>query len=163
MSGPSRGCADQPAWAAPIAHLLLPGEVPKIQVYAYGWRWEPADIAYDRRLLLLGGPIGMAFTGIASALANSRARRHAQRAAAPAWRTVGSILVIGTDLRLLVRHEDVWSSIWFSAVEAVSSLPDGASLDLHFAGGEAPYRLQLEPMQAAVLHRVVESAQPQKR
>jgi len=139
--GPSGGYDRQPAWAAPITHLLLPGEVARIQVDAYGWRWEPSDVAYDRRFLLLGGPIGMAVSGVASVVANRGVRRRAERDAAPAWRALGALIVIATDLRLLVWHQNAWNSVWYSAITEAGL--DGAEshVELSFAA-DPPYRLQ---------------------
>lgn len=149
---------EQPAWSEPVAHLLLPGEVARMQTDAYGWRWEPADVTYDRRHLLLGGPVGMAITGFASVMANRRARQRAEREAAPAWRPLGPLSVIATDLRLLVWHRDVWNSVWHSAVKVVSIRPDHSTLDLRFAA-DVPFLLQSQD--AARLVDIVRNAVPQ--
>lgn len=111
--------SDQPEWADAVAHLLLPNEVAHIKAEAFGWRWEPAEVTYDRNLLLLGGPVGMAITGIASTVAKRRARRRAEPTAAAAWRPLGPLVVIATDQRLLVWHQDAWWSVWYSAIVGV--------------------------------------------
>lgn len=140
-SDPCGGYDHQPAWVAPVAHLLLPGEVASMQVDAYGWRWEPSDVTYDRRLLLLGGPIGMAVSGVASIVANRGARRRAERDAAPAWRALGTLIVIATDLRLLVWHQDAWNSVWYSAITRIGLNLAESHVELSFAA-DPPYRLQ---------------------
>lgn len=132
---------DQPGWADVVAHLLLPTEVVHIKTEASGWRWEPAEVNYDRNLLLFGGPFGMAITGIASTVGNRRARRRAERTAAPAWRPLGALVVIGTDQRLLVWHQGAWWSVWYHAVVDVNPQPCASSLDLRF-DTDAPYRLR---------------------
>ena len=130
-----------PAWADAVAHLLLPNEVAHIKADALGWRWESSDVTYDRNLLLLGGPVGMAVTGIASAVANRRARRSAERVAAPAWRPLGPLVVIATDRRLLVWHKEAWWSVWYSAIVGVQRNAAENQIDLFF-GTDAPYRLR---------------------
>lgn len=140
----SASSADRSApsdWAAPVAHVLLPGETARLQVDAFGWRWEPADVTYDRRLVLLGGPVGMALTGIVSAVSSRRARERAERGAAPAWRPLGSLPVIATDQRLLVWHQDSWWSVWYSAIAGTSLDPTGTQVDLCFVA-DPPYRLR---------------------
>jgi hypothetical protein len=133
--------SDQPEWADVVAHLLLLDEVAYIAVDAFGWRWEPAEVTYDRRLLLLGGPIGMAITGLGSVVANRRSRRRAERAAAPAWRPLGPLVVVATDQRLLVWHQHAWWSVWYSAIVGVRRDPAIHQIDLYF-GTDAPYRLR---------------------
>jgi hypothetical protein len=137
---PSACSSRQPTWAEPIAHLLLPGEVAKMQADAYGWRWEPADVTYDRRHLLLGGPIGMAITGFASVMANRRARRRAEREAAPAWRPLGPLSVIATDLRLFVWHLGDWHSVWYLSIARTGLDAAESSVEIDFFDA-SPYRL----------------------
>lgn len=133
--------SDQPEWAEVVTHLLLPDEVVHIKADAFGWRWEPAEVTYDRNFLLLGGPVGMAITGIASTVANQRARRRAERVAAPAWRPLGPLVMIATDQRLLVWPENAWCSVWYSAISGVRHDPPAQQIDIYF-GTDAPYRLQ---------------------
>lgn len=145
----------QPEWTDAVAHLLLPNEVAHIKVDAFGWRWEPAEVAYDRNVLLLGGPVGMAITGIASVVANRRARRRAERAAAPAWRPLGPLVVIASDHRLLVCYQQAWWSVWYSAITAIHLGEGHDEVELHFAA-DPPYRLSCPG--TAELGRVVEVA-----
>lgn len=133
--------SDPPEWADAVAHLLLPNEVAHIKADAFGWRWEPAEVAYDRNLLLLGGPVGMAITGIASTVVNRRTRRRAERAAAPAWRSLGPLVVIATNQRLLVWYQDAWWSIWRSAVVGANLNPSGMCVDVSFVA-DPPYRIR---------------------
>jgi hypothetical protein len=150
-------CSDQPEWADAVAHLLLPGEVAHIKAEALGWRWEPAEVTYDRNVLLFGGPVGLAVTGIVSTVANRRARRRAERAAAPAWRPLGQLVVIATDQRLLVWHQGAWWSVWYSAMTAIRLGGGPDEVELHFAA-DPPYRLRLSCPGTAELGRVVEAA-----
>jgi hypothetical protein len=129
------------AWADAVAHLLLPNEVAHIKADALGWRWEPSEATYDRNILLLGGPVGMAITGVASVVANRRARRRAERVAAPAWRPLGPLVIIATDRRLLVWHQAAWWSVWYAAIVGVRHDPAVHQIDLYF-GTDAPYRLR---------------------
>ncbi len=132
--------SDQLGRADAVAHLLLPDEVVHIRAEVFGWRWEPAEVTYDRNLLLFGGPVGMTITGIASAIANGRARRRAERAATPAWRSLGPLGVIATDLRLLVWYQQAWWSVWYSAIVAIRSDESFDGFELRFAA-DPPYRL----------------------
>jgi hypothetical protein len=131
--------SDQPEWADVVAHLLLLDEVAHIKVDVCGWRWAPAEVTYDRDLLLLGGPVGMAITGIASVVANRRSRRRAERAAALAWRPLGPLVVIATDLHLLVWHQGAWWSVWYAGIVDVQ-VPAPSHVDLYFAE-DPPYRI----------------------
>jgi hypothetical protein len=118
--------------------LLLRAERPLEAAAVHGWRYEPADATYERQTLLLGGPIGFAISGLASALGNRRARRNAELAAAPQWRPLGPLEVIATTDRLLVWHDGAWSSVWYSAITRVRHTP--AWLELQFAT-DPPYLL----------------------
>ena len=133
-------CSDQPEWADAVAHLLLPGEVAHIKAEAFGGRGEPVEVTYARNDGLFGGPVGMAITGIASTVTNRRARRRAERAAVPAWRPLGQLVVIATDQRLLVWYQDAWWSVWYAVIVAIQSGEGPGEIELHFAA-DPPYRL----------------------
>lgn len=125
--------------AAPpeVAALLLAGERPlAAPVAAHGWRFESAEVTYERRTLAIGGPVLFALTGIGSALRNRSARKEAEAQALARWRPLGPLTVLATTDRLLVWHQDSWSSVWYSAI--TSSSCEGQRLELTFAG-DAPY------------------------
>lgn len=82
----------------------------------YGWRFEPAEVTYERRTVLFGGAIGWLITGAISAIGNYQARQEAERLAAPQWRPLGPLVVQATQQRLLVWHNEAWSSVWYSGV-----------------------------------------------
>lgn len=128
--------------AAPpeIAALLLPGErLVTDPVAAHGWRYESAEVTYDRKTLMVGGPLLFVLTGTVSALRNRRVRRAAEAQAAPQWRPLGPLTVLATTDRLLVWHQNAWWSVWYSAIEH-ATLHD-EQLHLHFHDGAAPYLL----------------------
>jgi hypothetical protein len=105
----SSGCASR---------LLLPEErVVSDPVALHGWRYESAEVTYDRKTLMVGGPVLFVLTGAVSALRNRSARRAAETDAAPRWRPLGPLTVLPTTDRLLVWHQDAWWSVWYSAIE----------------------------------------------
>jgi hypothetical protein len=107
-----------------------------------GWRWLAVDgVAYESRTFLLGGPLLMCATAIASAVGNGRRRRDAERAAAPQWRPLGVVRVVVTPRRLLVRHESSWWSVWFEAIASVHPDPAALRLDVVF-DRDPPYRFE---------------------
>lgn len=122
----------------PDLGLLQPDERALASVSVHGWRYESAAVTYERRTLLIGGPIGFAVSGLVSMAGNRRARRAAEQAAAAQWRPLGSIEVVATTNRLLVLHEGAWWSVWYSAIEHATH--DGNRLELRFAA-DAPYLL----------------------
>lgn len=130
-------------WLEPVAIngvSLEPGEAAFADLHASGWRYFALDqFAYERRTLLLGGPLLMALTGVVSAIGNSRRRRDAERAAAPQWRPLGPLRVVVTSRRLLVWFEQSWWSVWYSAIADVRAHSEHWSLDLYFHA-DAPYR-----------------------
>lgn len=122
-----------------IADLLLPGErLVTGPVAAHGWRYESIEVAYDRKTLMIGGPVLFVLTGIGSAIRNRSARKAAEARAAPRWRPLGPLTVLATTDRLLVWHQDAWRSVWYSAI--TSSSCEARRLELTFADS-APYLL----------------------
>jgi len=98
--------------------LLLPEErVISDAVALFGWRYESAEVTYDRRTLMVGGPLLCVLTGAISALRNRSARRAAETEAAPRWRPLGPLTVLPTTDRLLVWRQNAWWSVWYSAIE----------------------------------------------
>ena len=119
----------------------VPAETVHGEISAYGWRYYALDsVPYERHMCVVGGGFGMVFTGLLSAIGNSRGRRHAEALAAPQWRPLGPLRIAFTAERLLVWHRQTWWSVWLAAV--VGSRWDAASeaLELFFEG-EPPYRL----------------------
>lgn len=107
-----------------------------------GWRWLHLDgLEYAQHALLVGGPLLMCATGIASAVGNRRRRREAERAAAAQWRPLGPIRVVVTERRLLVWHAGAWWSVWLDAIREMHADPRSLRLDLVFHE-DAPYRLE---------------------
>jgi len=101
--------------------LLLPGErVISDAVAVYGWRYESVEVTYDRKTLMVGGPLLFVLTGAVSALRNRSARRAAEARAARQWRPLGQLTVVATTDRLLVWHQNAWWSVWYSAIEQSS-------------------------------------------
>lgn len=98
--------------------LLLPDErMISEPVSVYGWRYESAEVTYDRKTFMVGGPLLFVLTGAVSALRNRSARRAAQARAAQQWRPLGQLTVVATTDRLLVWHQNAWWSVWYSAIE----------------------------------------------
>lgn len=110
------------------------------ELHASGWRYVGLDVVYEKRTLLMGGPILMGFTAISSAIGNRRRRAEAERVAAPQWRPLGPLRIVVTSERLFIRHGDAWWSVWYSGITAVSPNPAGHRLDLFFRE-DPPYRL----------------------
>ena len=109
------------------------------RIGAYGWRYAGADVVYEQRTTIIGGPLLALTTGLLSASDNARRRRIAELEAAPRWQPIGWLNIIATSRRLLVLHQAAWWSVWYSAVTHASH--DGASaLALHFHD-DAPYCL----------------------
>jgi hypothetical protein len=132
-------CSRTVAPTPEIAALLLPGErLLTGPVAAHGWRYESADVTYERRTLAIGGPVLFALTGIGSVIRNRSARKAAEAQAAARWRPLGPLTVLATTDRLLVWHQDSWWSVWYSAI--TSSSCEGQRLGLTFAD-TAPYLL----------------------
>jgi hypothetical protein len=120
---------------------LEAGEATYAELRATGWRYFGlGGVFYERRTVLAGGPFVMAMTALASAVGNHRRRQAAERLAAPQWRPLGPLRVVVTSARLLVRHEQAWSSVWFSGTCDLRLDPPRQALDLFFEG-DPPYRL----------------------
>jgi hypothetical protein len=147
---PAVGCsAHQPDHT--VGGLLLRDERRLVApVPVRGWRFERAEIPYERKTLMLGSPMLFVLTGIASALRNRSARRTAEAQAAPQWRPLGPLTVVATTHRLLVWHQSAWWSVWYPAVDQMTC--DGQQLRLEFQDGSAPYLMagELEAIAAAM-------------
>lgn len=134
----ARGAQLEPLHVAGLPLVL--GEHAYAEVDVVAWRWLAADVDYERRSTLLGGPVLMTVSALASATGNRRRRLAAERAAAPQWRPFGLVRVVVTDRRLLFWHEGAWWSVSFDAV-ALWDVDAGASaLTVSLSVG-APYRL----------------------
>lgn len=134
---------DNGGWLRPInvADLLLPdGEDTYADFWATGWRYEAAVVPYERRTLVVGGPLMALATWTASALGNRRRRASAEAESVPQWRPLGQIRVVVTSSRLLVLHAGAWWSVWYSEIVDVRAAPGGASARFGFRA-DPPYRL----------------------
>lgn len=60
-----------------------------VEVAAWQYAGGP-PLPYERRTVLLGGPILMLTTALLSALGNDRRRRAAEAEASPRWRALGA-------------------------------------------------------------------------
>jgi hypothetical protein len=129
--------------------VLLPGEQVLARAEAFGWRYEAADITFERRTLLFGGPVGFAVSGIASALGNRRARRQAEQLAAHQWRPLGQLAILATSQRLLVWWREAWWSVWYSSLIEVTHDETKSRLELHFSDA-SPYCLQGAGLEAVL-------------
>jgi hypothetical protein len=121
---------------------LAPGELAYADFVAKGWRYYGLEsVVYERRTLLVGSPVMMAFAAIVSAGCNRRSRRTAERLAAPQWRPLGRLRVVVTSERLLVWQAQAWSSVWFGSIIDLHLQPEASELDVFFAD-DPPYRLR---------------------
>lgn len=117
------------------------GEVAYGDLTATGWRYFGLGHAlYEKRTILVGGPLLMMATGLASAIGNRNARLAAEAAAAPQWRPLGSLRIVLSSERLLVWHGQAWWSVWLSGITDVRPYPEHQTIDLFFAS-DPPYRL----------------------
>ncbi|MGH9030487.1 MAG: hypothetical protein ACRDZV_00015 [Acidimicrobiia bacterium] len=107
-----------------------------------GWRYHGLDdVVYERRTLLLGGPIVMPITAIASALGNRRRRQEAERVAAPQWRPLGPLVVEVRCDRLLVSRGDEPGTVWLASVTDLRADAESQTVDLYFEA-DPPFRFQ---------------------
>lgn len=150
-------CADhRQAATSRLRRAGVLDELPLASALVSGWRFQPAEVAYEHRTLLFGGPVSFALSGLASLCGNRRARRAAERASAAQWRDLGPIEVIATPERLLVLHEGSWWSVWYSAITNIAHSQN--RLEMHFVG-DPPYLLVGDVAAvAAVVERSVEHA-----
>lgn len=151
---------DNGGWLRPIAVAdapLKPGEEAYADLPAHGWRYCAIDVQYEHRTVMFGGPFVFAATGLASLLANRRRRQEAERLAAPQWRPLGPLRVVVTSCRLLVLHQRVWYSVWYSAIDDVRTDWRSRSIDVTFAA-DPPYRISCAG--ASCLFAVLQSMTP---
>lgn len=121
--------------------LIACGEVVHGEVFAYGWRFEDAEVLYEQRSLLAGGgPLLFGLTAAATAIGNRRAREAAAREAAPQWRPLGWLRVVATNQRLVVFHRGAWASVWFEAIRQLHPVLEAQRLELLFED-DPPYAL----------------------
>lgn len=135
---------DNGGWLRPIIvpDLLLPdGEHAYADFWATGWRYEAAVVPYERRTVVVGGPLMALATWTASALGNRRRRESAEAASAAQWRPLGQIRVVVTSSRLLVLHGGAWWSVWYSEIASTQAAPDGDGIVIAFHA-DPPYQLR---------------------
>ena len=98
--------------------LLLPDErMISDAVSVYGWRYESAEVTYDRKTFMVGGPCSSSLRALSPPSATAAPgglRRPGPRSSGV--RSVSSTVVATTD-RLLVWHQNAWWSVWYSAIE----------------------------------------------
>ena len=133
---PASNCARRAARTAPSERSAGP-------LHLVGWRYYGLDdVLYERRTLLVGGPIVMLITAFASALGNRRRRQEAERDAAPQWRPLGPVAVEVRDDRLLVRRDgEPPGTVWLASVVDVRVHAEHGIVDLFFEH-DAPFRFQ---------------------
>lgn len=121
--------------------LLESDEVLHADLEAAAWRYEPLDLAYPQhRSLAVGGSVIFGLTAAATAIGNRRARRDAERLAAPQWRSLGLVPVLATSHRLLVFHQQAWASVWYEAIRQLRPVLADRRLELIFEN-DSPYAL----------------------
>ena len=138
--------ADGLAHGAPLPELasLIPlgaDEVLHARAEAAGWRFHGIDVLVEqRRPLVFVGPVTFGLAAAGSALGNRRARTDAARIAGPQWRPLGIMPVLATNQRILVFHNGVWGSVWYSAIRQLIPRPAEGRLELFFED-DPPYLL----------------------
>lgn len=107
-----------PELSSPV--VLEVGEVLHAHGQVDAWRYLALDVGYvERRGGAFGGPLLFGLTSAARTVANRRARREAERLAAPQWRPLGRLPVLATSHRLFVLHEGAWHSVWYEAIRQI--------------------------------------------
>jgi hypothetical protein len=111
-------------WAGALAAgSALPQEQPTVQlgpgevehsnfpgVAVFGHFGENKE--YHKGFLLVGGPVGLALTGAASAARNASKKREAELAAVPRWHALGAASVVLTSQRLVLLMGGELQSLW---------------------------------------------------
>jgi hypothetical protein len=139
--------------AQALAAGLLPEPVPvpgaplRVDEVAFavmtlaGWRCVgQRECTYERRAVLVGGPLLATACAVASAIGNRGRRHRKQREAFPQWRPLGALRVVVTDSRLLIWHAGTWWSVWVSTIASMTFDAQAGYADLVFAC-DPPYRL----------------------
>jgi hypothetical protein len=120
-------------WAGALAGgAALPQEQPTIQVgpgevehsrfpgvVVAGFFGENKE--YRKGFLLVGGPVGLALTGAASAARNAAKKAEAERAAIPHWHTLGPADVVLTNQRLVLLINGELQSLWHAESSPLQS------------------------------------------
>lgn len=124
--------------------LLGPGETLHASVGAGCWRRYGVNTMYEQRQVLAFGGLGMlGLTAAASAVGNRRRRAEARAYAVEQWRPLGELWVLATDRRLLLLHQNVWTSVWYSGIRQVLPCPHEWRMELMLEG-DHPYGFQGE-------------------
>jgi len=90
--------------------------------------------SYVHPVFLMGGPLMMAATGMASAVGNRSRRTQAELEAMARWRPGGRTRAVLTSARLLVSAEGQWMSHYFGTILEVQPDPAHYSVVLAFEG-----------------------------
>jgi hypothetical protein len=92
---------------------LGPGEVEHSQFQGVGLAgYFGENKEYHKGFLLLGGPVGWALTGAASAARNASKKAEAERAAIPRWHPLGTADVALTNQRIVLVMGGQVQSLW---------------------------------------------------
>jgi len=120
--------------------LLGPGEVLHAEGAADGWRFHAVDVVVERRRPIGAGLITLGMSAALTSVGNRRAMLDAEQLAVPQWRPLGFMPMLATNQRLLVFHDGVWQSVWYSAIRQLLPRPADGQLELIFET-DPPYLL----------------------
>lgn len=135
------GVADgHPLPVVPSPVQLDQGEVLHARLDAEGWRYHAVDVVYEQQRVVAGGVVTFGLAAALAGFGNRRTRRRAEELAAPQWRPLGPMPVLSTNQRLLVFHEGLWQSVWYSGICQMIPSPEDGRLELRFEA-DPPYLL----------------------
>ncbi len=132
--------AGHPLPLLPSPVLLAGYEALHAQLDAEGWRFHGVDVLYEQRRMAAAGLVTFGVSAALTSIGNRRARRRAEQMAAPQWRPLGPMPVLVTNQRLLVFHEGVWQSVWYSGIRQLIPNVTDHRLELLFEA-DPPYLL----------------------
>lgn len=132
--------AGEPLPILPSPTLLEAGEVLHAYGEVGGWRFHAVDVVLEHRRLVGTGLLTFGVAVALNSIEGRQARDDAARFGAPQWRSLGAMPTLATSQRLLVLHEGVWASVWYSAIRQVVPRPDEGRLELLFED-DPPYLL----------------------
>lgn len=127
-----------PTLLSPV--LLAEAEVLHARLDAQGWRFNAADVVYEKCRVVAGGIVTFGLAAVLASIGNRRARRRAEQMAAPQWRPLGWMPVLVTNQRLLVFHEGAWQSVWYLGIRQLIPNVADKRLELIFEA-DPPYLL----------------------
>lgn len=130
----------RPLPVLPSPVLLSRDEVLHAQLDGEGWRFHGVDVVYEQRRVVAAGIVTFGINAALTSIGNQGVRRRAEQLAAPQWRPLGFMPMLATNQRILVFHEGVWQSVWYSAIRQLRPIPTYGRLELVFEA-DAPYLL----------------------